>query len=221
MRFVRGVKSRNSKGMIAKRRYRSGWCLGHLAALLLAGCAVPQKAPTQPTVLPQPTPPLAELQAYSVSPAIGTQCVPYARQRSGIGIFGDAYTWWDTAAGRFARGSLPMPDAVLVLAKTARLHYGHLAVVQRVVSAREIRIDHANWQPDALITGMSVIDVSPANDWTQLRFWNKEARVWGRIYPARGFIYNIADDITPPSAGGTMIISGNGSSDWPPQQPTP
>ena len=88
------------------------------------------------------------------------------------------------------------------------------------MNPREIRIDHANWQRDAIITGMSVIDVSPANDWTQLRFWNKEARMWGRIYPARGFIYNVADSITPPAGGGTMIISGGGNTTyWSPQVP--
>ena len=28
------------------------------------------------------------------------QCVPYARQVSGIQIYGDAWTWWDQAEGR-------------------------------------------------------------------------------------------------------------------------
>ena len=35
------------------------------------------------------------------------QCVPYARQVSGIRIFGDAHTWWDQAAGHYARGNRP------------------------------------------------------------------------------------------------------------------
>ena len=30
------------------------------------------------------------------------QCVPYARQVSGIRIYGDAHTWWDQAEGRYA-----------------------------------------------------------------------------------------------------------------------
>lgn len=196
--------------------------MGHLAALLLllAACAAPKPAEVARHQV-EPRPPLAMLQSYAVKPGSGTQCVPYARARSGIGIFGDAYTWWETAAGRFARGGLPMAGAVLVLRKTDRLHYGHLAVVANVVGPREIRIDHANWQPNAIITGMTAIDVSPANDWTQLRFWNKDARMWGRIYPAQGFIYNVADGITPPSGLGATIISGNGQSDWAPQQPSP
>ncbi|HEV8391301.1 MAG TPA: CHAP domain-containing protein, partial [Dongiaceae bacterium] len=182
--------------------------VGRLAALLLiAGCAAPKAPPEAVSTPVQPNPPLATLQAYAVNPGIGTQCVPYARARSGIGIFGDAYTWWDTAAGRYARGSLPIAGSVLVLRKTNRLRYGHVGVVTAVVGPREIRVDHANWQPNAIITNMAVLDVSPANDWTQLRFWNKDARMWGRIYPAAGFIYNVPDGVVPP--GTTTISSGN------------
>src|SRR6195256_6966216 len=43
------------------------------------------------------------------------QCVPYARAHSAIKIYGDAYTWWDQAAGKYPRGTLPEPGAVLVL----------------------------------------------------------------------------------------------------------
>lgn len=197
--------------------------VGRLAALIvLAGCATPREPPA-PHAVPvppvEPGLPLAQLQAYAVKPAIGTECVPYARARSGIGIMGDAYTWWNTAAGRYQRGSLPLVGAVLVLRKTDRLRRGHLAVVAAVVGQREIRVDHANWQADALITGMAVIDVSPRNDWTQLRFWNKDARMWGRIYPAAGFIYNAPDGVIPP--GATTISSGNSQGNGPSQQSTP
>ena len=41
------------------------------------------------------------------TPKTPLQCVPYARQRSGIALFGDAGTWWDQAAGRFARNTSP------------------------------------------------------------------------------------------------------------------
>ena len=148
-------------------------------------------------------------------------CVPFAREHSGVNIHGDAYTWWDQADGRYSRSSSPSQGAVMVLAGYAGSKRAHVAVVRRIVSAREIRVDHANWQPDAIITGMAVIDVSPANDWTQLRFWNKDARVWGRIYPAAGFIYNVPDGVAPPSDVGTVFISGNGASYWAPQQPAP
>ena len=190
--------------------------MGRLAALLLlAGCATPGSPPKttvslpEPVLAPDPRPAeLASLQ-YAIKPGIGTQCVPYARARTGIDIFGNAHTWWDTAAGRYARGNQPMVGSVLVLRKTSRLRYGHVGVVSNVIGPREIRVDHANWQPDAIITNMAVIDVSPANDWSQLRFWNKEARMWGRVYPAAGFIYNVPDSVTPPGGTGTTVISGN------------
>jgi surface antigen len=186
--------------------------MGRLAALLLlAGCATPKPPQAAVTVPVQPQPQLASLQAYAVSPGIGTQCVPYARTRSGIGIFGDAHTWWESAAGRYARGNQPLVGSVLVLRKTSRLRHGHVGVVSAVIGPREIRLDHANWQPNAIITNMSVIDVSPTNDWTRLRFWNKEARVWGAVYPAAGFIYNVPDRLTPPDGTGTTIISGKGN----------
>lgn len=194
--------------------------MGHLAALLLllAGCAAPKPAEVarqQPATAR--TPALADLQAYVVKPGAGAQCVPYARSRSGIGIFGDAHTWWDGAAGQFARGVVPAAGAVLVLRRTDRLRRGHVAVVTRVAGPREIRVDHANWQPDAVITGMAAIDVSPKNDWSQVRFWNKDTRKWGRIYPASGFVYNLPDGAPPP----VIKTAVSGAGNLPPQQPTP
>ena len=209
-------------GISVGRRKRH---VGRLAALLLlAGCAAPAPKPAVVKV-PVPPPqdqtiPLALLQTYAVKPGIGTQCVPYARSRSGINIFGDAYTWWDGAKGQYARGNLPVLGSVLVLSKTKRLRRGHVGVVTAIVSDREIRLDHANWQADAIITNMAVIDVSPANDWTQLRFWNKDARMWGAIYPASGFIYNMAD-VPAPSGKATTVISSGGPTHGTPQQSTP
>ena len=221
-------RGRNFTGMAASspiggRRWNRH--VGRLAALLLlAGCATPKPSPEAVSVpVPPPqevTTPLALLQTYAVRPGIGTQCVPYARSRSGIKIFGDAYTWWDGAKGQYARGSLPLVGSVLVLSKTKRLRRGHVGVVTAVVSDREIRLDHANWQRDAIITNMAVMDVSPANDWTQLRFWNKDARKWGAIYPASGFVYNLADKVAPTGKATTVISSGNATHGTP-QQTTP
>ncbi len=201
--------------------------LGRLAALLLlAGCATASKQAPVAVSVPSPPPPqqtmpLALLQSYTVKPGIGTQCVPYARSRSGIKLFGDAYTWWDGATGQYARGNLPALGSVLVLSKTKRLRRGHVGVVTAIVSDREIRIDHANWQPDAIITNMAVLDVSPANDWTQVRFWNKDARVWGAVYPASGFVYNLADKGAPSGTATTVISSGNNATHGTTQQTTP
>jgi surface antigen len=120
------------------------------------------------------------------------ECVSYARQVTGVQIQGDAGTWWHSAAGRYGRSNKPTPMSVLVLRPTRQLPGGHVAVVRSVVSAREIRVDHANWDDrrarGRIYENMSVIDVSPRNDWTSLRFWNGAG--YGKIYAAHGFIHS-------------------------------
>jgi hypothetical protein len=80
------------------------------------------------------------------------------------------------------------------------LQRGHLAVVRSIVDPRDILVDHANWVPGKIITGMAVRDVSPANDWTELRFLNPDYGVFGAIYPASGFIYQM-----PPGPATTAL----------------
>jgi surface antigen len=118
------------------------------------------------------------------------QCVPFARQASGISIFGDAYTWWNKAAGKFERGNAPKEGAVMVLAGYAGPNHAHLAVVRELLSAREIKVDHANWFNDGQIyVGDPVRDVSPDNNWSLVRIWNIRTNAWGtRDYPVQGFI---------------------------------
>jgi hypothetical protein len=57
-------------------------------------------------------------------------------------------------------------------------------------SARQIRIDHANWLDDGRIyRNDPVIDVSPDNDWSAVRVWDTRDNVLGaRTYTVRGFI---------------------------------
>jgi CHAP domain-containing protein len=118
------------------------------------------------------------------------QCVPYARAHSGVDIRGDAYTWWDKAAGKYQRSGKPSEGAVLVLAGYSNANRAHVAVVRRVVSPREIRIDHANWLNNgAIYLDDPVADISPDNDWSQVRVWNIETRAWGtHTYDVQGFI---------------------------------
>jgi surface antigen len=114
------------------------------------------------------------------TPKTPLQCVPYARARSGINLFGDAGTWWEQAEGHFARGSAPLLGSVMVLTGYAGPGRGHLAVVTAMVSDREIRVDHANWLNDgAIYVNDPVVDVSPDNDWSEVRVWNARAGSWG------------------------------------------
>jgi surface antigen len=148
---------------------------------LLAGCAN-QPAPVQ--------------QASVVSPPIDTRmlyCVPYARERSGIQLSGDGWQWWNAAAGRYARAQQPEPGAVLVFRQTSRLVDGHVAVVSRILSVREIRVDHANWDSrrggGAISLDQQVVDVSDANDWTAVRVWYPPSDLLGTtVFPTAGFV---------------------------------
>jgi surface antigen len=118
------------------------------------------------------------------------QCAPYAREHSHIKIYGDAYTWWDQAAGRYPRGSAPEAGAVMVLTDYAGAARGHVAVVRRLISSREIRVDHANWLEDGSIyVNDPVMDVSADNDWSRVRVYNIKTGGWGsKVYPVQGFI---------------------------------
>lgn len=124
------------------------------------------------------------------TPDTPLQCVPYARSRSQVALRGDAYTWWDQAAGRYARNATPSEGSVMVLYEYAGPNRAHVAVVREIVGARDIRVDHANWLDDgAIYENDPVRDVSPDNDWTQVRVYNLKAGAWGaRVYPVQGFI---------------------------------
>lgn len=124
------------------------------------------------------------------------QCVQYARSITNVPIKGDAWTWWNkAAAARIGRGAEPELGAVLVFRKTGRLPRGHVAVVSEVINNREIMVDHANWasrrgERGRVDLAVRVLDVSPANDWSEVRVWYAPADTFGqRVYPAYGFIY--------------------------------
>jgi surface antigen len=127
--------------------------------------------------------------------AVGTlQCVPYARFVSGIGLHGDAWTWWDKAAGTYARGNHPEPGAVLSFPGIERMPLGHVAVVTQVLDSRKVLIEHANWPNATTLHGaisrdIQVWDVSATNDWTEVRVQFGEGGPQGSVYPTNGFIY--------------------------------
>jgi surface antigen len=128
------------------------------------------------------------------------QCVPFARDASGIQIVGNAWTWWDSAAGVYQRGAAPESGAVLAFRSNRTMRLGHVAVVSRVVNPREIEIEHANWG-SGISRDVRVVDVSPGNDWTAVRVaLAREGDAFGSVYPTHGFIYDRPDR-------GTMVAS--------------
>lgn len=123
------------------------------------------------------------------------QCVPYARQASGIGIYGDAHTWWGKAKGRYARGSTPRKGAVMSIKPYGNSRLGHVAAVSKVVDSRTILISHANWSPingrrGQIERNVKAVDVSPYNDWSEVRIWYAPLQALGGTHwPLNGFIY--------------------------------
>jgi len=147
------------------------------------------------------------------------QCVPFARAESGVEIRGNAKTWWSQAAGSYDRGHEPRKGAVMAFAGTRGMPSGHVAVVKKVVSDREILIDHANWSPingrrGQIERNVRVVDVSDAGDWSMVRVWYAPIGDLGlRANPVQGFIY--ADGAAQPErkAFDTPVWTQN---DWKP-----
>jgi hypothetical protein len=84
----------------------------------------------------------------------------------------------------------------MVLNNYAGPSRAHLAVVRRLVSSREIRVDHANWLDDGSIyVNDPVEDVSSDNDWSLVRVFNLKTGGWGaKLYPVLGFIGGSGED---------------------------
>lgn len=159
-----------------------------LATAMLALVAVPAFADSTVGWKVHPGDGASELPPY-------IECVPFARDSSGIRIYGDAYTWWDQAAGHYARGSSPKPGAVMALRPYGAMVLGHVATVSAVIDSRTVLLSHANWSPIGGQRGqvernVKAIDVSPQNDWSEVRIWYAPQGALGTTrWPVAGFIY--------------------------------
>jgi len=143
------------------------------------------------------------------------QCVPFARLMSGIQIFGDARTWWSQAVGKYDTGFVPRAGAVLCFKPTGRMNLGHVAFVSQVLTDRVIQVTHANW---SIIDGgrgqiekdVTVVDVSPAGDWSQVKVWYDPIRDLGStVYPTHGFIYQNNQAVTIAAATSKLALAQN------------
>ncbi|MBV9510256.1 MAG: CHAP domain-containing protein, partial [Caulobacteraceae bacterium] len=70
-----------------------------------------------------------------------------------------------------------------------------VAVVSQVLTDRVIQVSHANWSiiggaRGQIENNVTVVDVSPAGDWSQVKVWYDPIRDLGStVYPTYGFIY--------------------------------
>jgi CHAP domain len=152
-------------------------------------------------------------------PSRGANCALYARAETGVALYGAAGGWWDEADGRYERGHAPAVGAILVFRRTHRIPSGHVAVVARIISAREILVDQANWYRGTVSRGMSVIDTSPGHDWTSVAVMDLPSGKHGSDYPTYGFVYPKPGprEIVEARAGGGLdsyVVDSWGSSNY-------
>jgi surface antigen len=123
------------------------------------------------------------------------QCAPYARKVTGIALYGEASTWWEQAQGRYATGKKPRVGAVMTFRPYGSMQSGHVAAVSKVLDSRRVLLDHANWSPvngrrGQVEKDVLAVDVSPANDWSQVQVWYAPLGKLGTTaWPVDGFIY--------------------------------
>jgi hypothetical protein len=142
----------------------------------------------------RPDQPPAPLSRRAGAPDPSAECVPFARALSGIDIVGDAWTWWDRAAGRHARGHRPEVGSVMVFGVSEELPLGHVAVVTAVLDPRAVLISHRNWagglEKGRIDLDRPAEDVSRRNDWSRVRVWHAAT---GRLGPGAhalaGFVH--------------------------------
>ncbi|WP_342630177.1 CHAP domain-containing protein [Nguyenibacter vanlangensis] len=130
------------------------------------------------------------------------QCVAFAQADSDVALHGNAANWWYNAAGVYARGSAPESGSILNFRANRRMPLGHVAVVTDIVDSRTITIDQSHWAQRGISRHVSVIDVSPNNDWTAVRVALSHNGAYGSIYPTYGFIY-----ARPDTTGHVMMAS--------------
>ncbi|MDR3437918.1 CHAP domain-containing protein [Telmatospirillum sp.] len=161
--------------------------MAFLAAL--AGCASSEKPAA--IVEPQVAPPAAAAEPSGgyVGGVVALECAPFARAVSGVNLKGAAGAWWQAAAGRYNRTASPVVGSVLAFRRSSRLPDGHVAVVSRLVSDREILVTQANWIHHRVTADLPVVDISSANDWSMVRvWWPPSSQLGSTHYPTWGFI---------------------------------
>jgi surface antigen len=131
------------------------------------------------------------------------QCVPFAREISGIEIHGNAKTWWHQAEGKYQRGQTPQVGAVMALPGIRSMPLGHVATVSKIISDREILLTHANWsRRGGIERNVRALDVSANGDWSRVRIWFAGNGDLGMTtYPVSGFIYPVRVNGAPINAG--------------------
>jgi len=131
----------------------------------------------------------ASVPRASYIPGHAVDCVPFARALTGVALSGDAPDWWAEAESRYRRTRTPQTGSILAFRPSPRLPHGHVSVVSEVLSDRSILVTQANWVHGRVTEDEPVLDISPGNDWTEVRVWWQPSGALGvTAYPTFGFI---------------------------------
>ncbi len=124
-----------------------------------------------------------------VGGSVPLECAPFARALTKVQLSGAAADWWSQADGHYTRARTPAVGSVMVFRISGRLPNGHVAVVSKLLSQREILVTQANWVHHRVTQDQPVVDISGAGDWSMVRVWwppSAELGVTG--YRVFGFI---------------------------------
>lgn len=119
-------------------------------------------------------------------------CTDYVASEFGIGVYGDAWEWWNdsrfTSTG-YTKSSIPAVGSIIVFNNWQKNPAGHVGIVREIVSSSEIRIDHSNWHWDGNVQkGVGVKQAS--GSWTQVlvKYNPDDTNYGGTAYPVQGFL---------------------------------
>lgn len=179
--------------MFATKKLRAVGAISALCVLTLAGCATEHASISTKSDISigrisedRLTNALLEVERKQTR-GQRVWCVPFARDLSGIDLYGNAKTWWAQAKGRYTRSNQPQIGSVMSFAATRKNPNGHVAVVSKMLSDRQVRLDHTNWQRNKVSRDMLAVDVSKDNDWSMVRLESVPGQL-GSQYPVQGFI---------------------------------
>src|SRR4029078_7815464 len=85
--------------------------------------------------------------------------------------------------------------AVMTFKPYGQMTLGHVAAVSRIIDSRTVLLRHANWSPingrrGQIENDVAAVDVSPDNDWSEVRVWFDPIQNLGTTHwPVQGFIY--------------------------------
>jgi surface antigen len=95
------------------------------------------------------------------------------------------------------------------------MNLGHVAFVSQVLTDRVIQVTHANWSVMNGARGqiekdVTVVDVSPEGDWSEVKVWYDPIRDLGTtVYPTHGFIYQNQQAVTIAAATSKLALAQN------------